>query len=67
MLFTDSLAAVNPELLPELERILASVDTSISPPPSPTDQVVSGSRASKKRKGEDGKGTTKDILHNTNF
>ena len=55
MLFADSIAAC-PELLPELEKILSSVDTSnLSPPASPSDQVPIA-RATKKRKTEDGKG-----------
>lgn len=55
MLFADSLATVNPELLPELEKILSSVDTSIiSPPASPTDQCATA-RSSKKRKTDEGK------------
>jgi len=59
MIFEGSFT-VNPEMLPELEKILSSVDSSIiSPPASPSspssDFVPDTTRASKKRKGSDGK------------
>jgi hypothetical protein len=60
MIFEDAFT-VNPDMLPELEKILSSVDSSIiSPPASPSspsnDCVPDTTHVSKKRKGTDGKG-----------
>jgi hypothetical protein len=59
MIFDNSFT-VSPEVLPELEKILSAVEHTISPPTSPDSQTNdcvpdTSSRASKKRKGDDGK------------